>query len=185
MLVSSLCLRKQLFVANIVSLAGPARSSAPCFRPRHAVPARGNSPSVLEGVPEGRGSNMSIRVPCERQRPEGHGRRPTLAFGHPFPRERELGFGRCCSQWPRIVFLRPTLLRHTICFGPHLGNLLLLTRPKLSTTSRSGSGFFLYFCPPILSFSNQLGELLFLRQRYKILQLPICQIFILFFDNFG
>ena len=26
---------------------------------------------------------------------------PTPAFGHPFPREGELGFGRCCPQWPR------------------------------------------------------------------------------------
>ena len=34
---------------------------------RHGTPCRGgsNSPSILEGVPEGRGSNMDIRIPCE------------------------------------------------------------------------------------------------------------------------
>ena len=37
------------------------------------VPARGNSPSILEGVAEGRGSNIGIRIPCDYQKdlPEG------------------------------------------------------------------------------------------------------------------
>ena len=29
------------------------------------VPARDNSPSFQEGVPEGRGSNIGIRIPCD------------------------------------------------------------------------------------------------------------------------
>ena len=79
------------------------------------VPARDNSPSFQEGVPEGRGSNIGIRIPCDNwQRPPAAAGAPTPASGHPFPKEGELSLGRCCSQWPRYFFLLPLLLWHTI-----------------------------------------------------------------------
>jgi len=85
-----------------------------------------NSPSILEGVPAGRGSNIDIKKsPIERM-PAGRGSNikhqkspiehiqlpdssngltalaeaPTPAYGHPFPKEGELSFDRCHSQWP-------------------------------------------------------------------------------------
>ena len=84
-----------------------------------------NSPSILEGVPEGRGSNIDIKKsPIERM-PAGRGSNikhqkspiehiqlpdssngltalaeaPTPAYGHPFPKEGELSFDRCYLQW--------------------------------------------------------------------------------------
>ena len=54
------------------------------------VPARDNSPSFQEGVPEGRGSNIGIRIPCDNwQRPPAAAGAPTPASGHPFPKEGE------------------------------------------------------------------------------------------------
>ena len=43
-----------------------------------AVPARQTPLLFLEGVPEGRGSNMSIKIPCDSQWPSGHCRTPLL-----------------------------------------------------------------------------------------------------------
>ena len=56
--------QRNVFAGNALLLAMPTLSFAHYFRLRHAVPVRANSPSIVEGVPEGRGSNMDIRIPC-------------------------------------------------------------------------------------------------------------------------
>ena len=57
--------QKNAFAAHTLLLAMPTLSFAHHFWLRHAVPVRANSPSIVEGVPEGRGSNKDIRIPCE------------------------------------------------------------------------------------------------------------------------
>ena len=56
-------LRKKSFLAKVLSFSMPRLSSARFFRLRHIVPMRDNSPSILEGVAVGRGSNIGIIIP--------------------------------------------------------------------------------------------------------------------------
>ena len=56
-------LRKKPFLAKVLSFLMPRLASAQYFRLRHIVPARANSPSILEGVAVGRGSNIGIIIP--------------------------------------------------------------------------------------------------------------------------
>ena len=98
------------------------------FWPRHCRADAANSPSIIEGVPEGRGSNIGIRIPysiiegvpegrgsnigiripCDRQRPGGHCGAPYPGLRPPLPEGRGIGFGRCCPQWPRKFIQDPT-----------------------------------------------------------------------------
>ena len=57
--------QKNAFAANTFLWAMPTLSFAHHYWLRHAVPVRANSPSIVEGVPEGRGSNMDIIIPCD------------------------------------------------------------------------------------------------------------------------
>ena len=48
----------------ITTSSKPRLSSAFRFKRRQGATGAGNSPSVSEGVAEGRGSNMSVKIPC-------------------------------------------------------------------------------------------------------------------------
>ena len=98
------------------------------FWPRHCRAGAANSPSILEGVPVGRGSNIGIRIPysilegvpvgrgsnigssvsCDRQRPDGLCSPPTPAFGHPFPREGELASAAAARSGQEKFIQGPT-----------------------------------------------------------------------------
>jgi len=88
----------------------PTLSFAHYFR--HGTPCRGgsNSPSILEGVPEGRGSNIKhqkspiehIQLSDSSNGLSAIADAPTPAYGHPFPKEGELSFGRSCLLWPEL-----------------------------------------------------------------------------------
>ena len=49
------------------------------------------------------GSNIGIRIPCDRHRPGGHCGAPYPGLRPPLPKGRGIGFGRCCPQWPRKI----------------------------------------------------------------------------------
>ena len=63
-----------------------------CLFLTSAPPCRcgSNSPSILEGVPVGRGSNMSIKFLVIGIGLTANAGVPTLAFGHPFQRKGNL-----------------------------------------------------------------------------------------------
>ena len=56
-----------------------------------AVPARQTPLLFLEGVPVGRGSNMSIRVPCDSRRYDGRREYPYPGLRPPLPKGRGIG----------------------------------------------------------------------------------------------
>ena len=60
-----LILQPLLWVVPLITTSSrPRLSSAFRFNRRQGAAGAGNSPSVSEGVAEGRGSNMSVKIPC-------------------------------------------------------------------------------------------------------------------------
>ena len=60
-----LILQPLLWVVPLITTSSkPRLSSAFRFKRRQGAAGAGNSPSVSEGVAEGRGSNMSVKIPC-------------------------------------------------------------------------------------------------------------------------
>ena len=60
-----LILQPRLWVVPLITTSSrPRLSSAFRFKRRQGAAGAGNSPSVSEGVAEGRGSNMSVKIPC-------------------------------------------------------------------------------------------------------------------------
>ena len=151
----------------ITTSSKPRLSSAFRFKRRQGATGAGNSPSVSEGVAEGRGSNMSVKIPCAWLAARGDAlsllrsqrvarcaraeRLAVRAFYVTQKSRKSQKITRCASKWARFASWR--------CGSRRRSPRLLLSQGIWGNC---------FFCDKDIKF-----------------QLLVCQIFILFLDNFG